>query len=112
LSSCWSPVAAVKQDGDGTNPTPVLELHAQRGFDHVRRRWIQSWGTQKWRLLYLDYDLRDAAPDNPTITVSYSVTPTGSYTALSPVLAETTDQSRRAGSSAQATAPSKASPCR
>ena len=96
VSTLWSPSASVKQDGDGTNPAPVLETAMIRGWDRLHRRWIQSMGKQKWRWTYADYDLRDAATDNPTIALSFATTPTGSYTAMShqSTLAETTDYSR------------------
>jgi hypothetical protein len=94
LSSLWSPSATVKQDGDGTNPTPIVETGMFRGFDRLHRRWIESMGKQKWRWAYVDYDLRDAASDNPTMTLSYCKSPTGAYTATDRTLPETTDISR------------------
>jgi hypothetical protein len=94
LSPLWSPSASVKQDGDGTNPTPIVETAMFRGFDRLHRRWIESMGKQKWRWAYVDYDLRDAASDNPTMTLSYCKTPTGAYTATDRTLPETTDVSR------------------
>lgn len=96
LSSLWSPSGTVKQDADGTNPTPIIETGAYRGYDRLHRRWIQSMGLQKWRFAYLDYDLRDAASDNPTITLQYALTPGGSYTTLAGgSLPETTDYTRK-----------------
>ena len=94
LSSLWNPSASVKQDGDGTNPTPIVETGMFRGFDRLHRRWIESMGKQKWRWAYVDYDLRDAASDNPTMTLSYCRTPTGAYTATDRVLPESTDVTR------------------
>lgn len=82
LSSLWTPGASVKQDGDGTNPTPIIETGSFRGWDRLHRRWIQSMGLQKWRFAYVDYDLRDSASDNPTMTLSYAKTPTGAYTTV------------------------------
>jgi hypothetical protein len=84
----------VKQDADGTNPTPIVETAMFRGFDRLHRRWIESMGKQKWRWAYVDYDLRDAATDNPTMTLSYCKSPTGSYTTTDRTLPETTDISR------------------
>ena len=53
-------------------------------------------GTQKWRWAYCDYDLRDSASDSPTITLSYALTPGGSYTALTGgTLPATTDYTRK-----------------
>ena len=95
LSSLWSPSASVKTDADGTIPTPIIETGAYRGYDRLHRRWIESMGLQKWRYLFLDYDLRDAAADNPTISLSYSTTPTGSYTTMiGGVINKSTDYSR------------------
>ena len=96
LSSLWSPSASVKKDGDNTVPTPIIETGAFRGYDRLHRRWIQSMGQQKWRWAYVDYDLRDAATDNPTITLSYALSPGGAYTALTGgTLPATTDYTRK-----------------
>jgi hypothetical protein len=94
LSSLWSPSASVKLDANGVAPTPIVETTMFRGFDRLHRRWIESMGKQKWRWSYVDYDLRDAATDNPTMTLSYCKTPTGAYTATDRALPETTDISR------------------
>lgn len=94
LSSLWSPTAAVKHDGDGTSPTPIWESAGIRGWDRLHRRWIESYGKQKWRFAYMDYDLRDAAADAPTVALSYGSTPTGAYTATSPDSPATTDYGR------------------
>ena len=80
LSTLWSPAAAVKHDGDGTNPTPIVETGMFRGFDRLHRRWIESMGKQKWRYCYVDYDIRDSASDHPTGTLSYTTQIAGSYT--------------------------------
>jgi hypothetical protein len=95
LSTLWNPSASVKQDGDGTNPTPIVETGMFRGFDRLHRRWIESMGKQKWRFAYIDYDLRDAASDNPTAALSYCTTPTGSYAQAGSSLPETTDVTRK-----------------
>lgn len=94
LSSLWSPSATVKRDGDSTNPTPIIETAMFRGYDRLHRRWIESMGKQKWRWAYVDYDLRDAATDNPTAAISYCTTPAGSYTQAGLTLSETTAFSR------------------
>ena len=95
LSSLWTPGASVKNDADGTTPTPIIETGAFRGYDRLHRRWIQSMGLQKWRWAYVDYDLRDAASDNPSITLSYATTPGGAYTTVTGgALPETTDYDR------------------
>jgi hypothetical protein len=79
LSSLWSPSSAVKLDGDGTVPTPIIETGAFRGYDRLHRRWIQSMGKQKWRFVYVDHDLRDSGGDDPVLTMSFATTPTGAY---------------------------------
>jgi len=48
VSPCWSPAAAVKKDADGTTITPTFETMAHQGFDHLHRRWIPSFGLQRW----------------------------------------------------------------
>lgn len=96
LSTLWSPSATVKTDGDSTVPTPIIETGDFRGYDRRHRSWIQSFGKQKWRFLYVDYDLRDAASDNPTITLSYATSPTGSYSSVAGgTLPETSDYTRK-----------------
>jgi hypothetical protein len=96
LSTLWSPSSSVKQDADGTTPTPIIETGAFRGYDRLHRRWIQSMGKQKWRYLYVDYDLRDSASDNPVITMSYATDPAGSYTTVSGgTLPKTTAMTRK-----------------
>lgn len=82
LSTIWTPVASFKNDGDGTAVAPQLETP----FYLDPRS-----GKKTWRSLYVEYDMRDAASDNPILTVSTCRTPDGSYTALSPTLPETTD---------------------
>jgi hypothetical protein len=48
-------------------------------------------GMQRWRDVYLERDLRDAASDSPTMTVSYVLSPeSASYTDCTPTLAATT----------------------
>jgi hypothetical protein len=91
VSSCWSPLAANKNDGDGTTPTPTFETMAHQGFDRLRRRWIASDGLQRWQYLYMRYNLTDYASDSPVLTASYVTTPDGtSYTSISPTFAKTT----------------------
>jgi hypothetical protein len=70
VSTCWSPTAANKNDADGTAVTWTIESAMHRGFMRLHRRWIVSQAIQTWRALYLDYDMRDAASDNPSIRVS------------------------------------------
>lgn len=86
FSSVFMPSASVKNDGDGTAVTPVYESP-----------FFVSKGKQlSWKRVYLDADIRDAASDNPTLTVSYVESPEStSYTALGTSFAETTAQTPR-----------------
>lgn len=88
LASMFSPAAGVKADADGTAVTPVVETPLFGG----------DTGKKTWRAVVVDYDLRDAASDNPTVQVSYIKNPGDAYTAVSSgkggVLAETTGKSR------------------
>ena len=96
LSSLWSPSSTVKTDGDSTVPTPTVETGAFRGYDRLHRRWIMSFGKQKWRYIYVDHDLRDSASDLPVITFSYATSPDGSYTNVSGgTLPATSDYARK-----------------
>jgi hypothetical protein len=89
LSSIFTPSATYKNDGDGTAVTPIVESR----FTEFRP------GKERWPRLYYGYDLRDAASDNPILTVSYgSGSPSTSnlqttYTTLG-TLSETTDYQR------------------
>ena len=90
LSSILSPAAATKNDADGTAVAPVLETGLFRGYSHIRRRWVMSYGLQQWSNLYFNYDMRDAATDNPVLTVSYAKDPNAtSYTTITRTLAAT-----------------------
>lgn len=83
LSTMWMPGATYKNDGDGS---PVLGTYESPFYD------TQGILTQRWRWAYLMHDLRDAASDNPTWTVSYCESPEGgaTYTALSPTIGAST----------------------
>ena len=83
FSTVFMPSASVKNDGDGTAVTPVYESP-----------FFRSKGKQlSWKRVYLDYDIRDAASDNPTLTVSYVETPEAtSYTTVGSAFAETSAQ--------------------
>lgn len=101
VSACWTPASSNKADADGTNVLPVLESSTHRGFMRFHRRWLTSQALQTWRSLYLDYDLRDAATDDPTLTVAVNDTPeASSYTTItggagqSPNFVETTAEKR------------------
>lgn len=83
LSTMFVPTATVKNDGDGTAVTPVYESP-----------FFVSKGKQlSWKKVYLDYDIRDAASDNPTLAISYVESPEQtSYTAVSGTFGESTAQ--------------------
>jgi hypothetical protein len=91
LTSILSPAAGVKADADGTSVTPVLETP-----------WFPIGPSKSpIRDIYVAYDLRDAASDNPTLTLSYVLSPENtSYTAVSDfsgsayTLAETSEFTR------------------
>lgn len=98
-SSMWFPSAAVKNDGDGTPVLAVFESALLQFFYKIpgmRRIFYTNLGMQeRVRKLYMEYDLRDAASDNPTLTLGYLSDPAlSSYTALSPVFPETTGYKR------------------
>lgn len=71
ISTCYLPTSTVKNDGDGTAVAPVLETAYYK----------DKPGKKTWRRVYVNYDLRDSASDNPTLTVSYITSPEAtSYT--------------------------------
>jgi hypothetical protein len=87
ISDIFAPTGTNKNDANGTAVLPVIEypfFMAQPGQKTAMR-------------VYLGYDLRDAASDNPTLRVSYTPTPESTtYTALTPDLGETTAYQRTA----------------
>ncbi|MBI3936418.1 MAG: hypothetical protein HY323_05530 [Betaproteobacteria bacterium] len=87
LSGIYSPTSATKNDANGTAVTPILESGLLSFGSQARKRF---------KKVYLSYDCRDAATDNPTLTASYLTSPEAtSYTALSPTFAETTARTRK-----------------
>lgn len=85
LSTVFTPSATYKNDGDGDAVTPLVETPYYKlsaGIDRIRR-------------VYVTYDLRDAATDNPVYAVSYATTPEGAYTGISATLPETTAMTRK-----------------
>ena len=92
VSTCWAPASAYKKDGDATTITPVFESVMHMGYDRLHRRWISSYGQQRWKYLYYSMRLTDYASDSPTVTLSYTTdpTPTGAYTSLATTVAGTT----------------------
>lgn len=93
LSTIFTPSATYKNDGDGTAVAKMIET----GFYEF------GPGIDSLKAVYLNYDLRDAASDDPTYAVSYITSPEStSYTAIA-TLAETTARTRsrmRVGKSA------------
>lgn len=91
ISTCWSPASAVKKDADGTTLTQTFETIAHQGYDKLHRRWIASYGQQRWKFLYYALQLTDYAADAPTLTLSYLTSPNAtSYTAIGTAVAATT----------------------
>lgn len=86
LSPMFSPSSTYKNDGDGTAVAGTIETGYFRG----------SPGQKSWKRVYVTDKLEDYATDNPTIQISYAVTPeASSYTNLSGTLAENTAEDRR-----------------
>jgi len=85
LSSIFTPSATYKNDANGTAVTQVVESPFYEfgpGLDSLKS-------------VYVTYDLRDAATDNPTFAVSYATAPEAtSYTSIG-TLAETTARARK-----------------
>lgn len=83
LSTMWTPSATYKADGDSS---AVLATWESPFYD------TQKIGSQRWRHVYLQHDLRDAGSDAPKWTISYTNSPEdgAAYTALSPTFAATT----------------------
>ncbi len=95
LTEVFVPAASNKADADGTAIQPYVEYPCRRGFFKQQRRFLPAQGLTHFRRLYLSYDLRDAASDNPTLTVSYVTNPEAtSYTAMARTLTGTTDFTR------------------
>lgn len=85
LSSMWTPSSSFKNDGDGDAvayqvETPFYEFGV--GIDLVRNA-------------YVTYDLRDAASDNPTLTVAFCLHPEDTSYTTATTLAETTARDRK-----------------
>ena len=84
VTSFLRPLAANKADADGTAVEPLLET-----------AYIGDPRLKTLRRLYVNYDIRDAASDNPILTASHILSPEAtSYTALSPTMPETTESTR------------------
>lgn len=84
-SSMWTPTSSVKNDGNGTAVTAVMESPFYEGTP----------GLKRIRSIFVGSELTDWATDNPTATVSYITTPEAtSYTALADTIAESTAYQR------------------
>jgi len=87
VASCWFPAGVNKADADGTAVQPVLETKVIASTPNVKT-YARCW---------LDYDLRDAATDNPTL--AFQVAPGLEATTFSTVaespLPETPDELRK-----------------
>lgn len=82
LSSLFSPTSSNKNDADGTAVGWTLEL-PYVGISESKGRL---------KNVYVKYDLRDAATDNPTIAASYILSPEStSYTSITNTLSERTE---------------------
>lgn len=66
LSSIFMKSSTVKNDADGTAVTSTLETGYFMGREPQVKRWKKAHAT---------YDLRDAASDNPTMSISYVSSP-------------------------------------
>ena len=89
------PTASNKNDGDGTAVLPVVEYPCRRGWSRFQRKWVPTEGLTHWRRVYLSWDIRDAASDDPTLQAAYVENASStSYTNLVPAFAETTAKSR------------------
>lgn len=99
LTDIFTPASGNKNDADGTAILPVVEYPCRRGFFQQARKWLPTQGLTHWKRLYFNYDLRDAASDNPTLVPSYVSSPeASSYTSIAVALDETTAL-KRAGRS-------------
>ena len=87
LSSMFNtPGSTFAKDGDGTAVLPVWETPF---YDEGK-----SFGSQRWRNAYLEYDLRDPGGQLPTMTLEVCFSPEAGapYTVLAPTLAATTQK--------------------
>lgn len=87
VADVFAPAAANKLDGNSVAVLPLLETGYFEG----------PIGPKTLKNLYVGYDLRDAASDNPSLTASYIDSPEQtSYTTITPSLQETLKYGRQA----------------
>lgn len=85
VSSFFAPSASTKADADGDSVLPVLETPF----------FMETSLLKTIRRAFLTYDIRDAASDNPALTLAFIDSPEEtSYTDVSPTLPETTEITR------------------
>jgi hypothetical protein len=84
VASCWNPTAAVRFDGDSSSLFPVWETPMHMGYDRLHRRWVQSFGLQRWKYVYYSMNIVDFASDFPSVAISYTTNPApnAAYTAI------------------------------
>lgn len=68
LAGIFRPTGAIKTDPNGTDPSPTI------GWPYYR---FGSHGKSRLRAVYLTYDMRDAASDNPVLDTNFEDTPDG-----------------------------------
>lgn len=89
LSTVFTPAVGNKADANGDEPVPTIEtpFYEPGGA-----------GKKRWKYVYLTYDVREGASDDPSLGMSYTTSPeTISYTALpgATPFTETTKQERK-----------------
>lgn len=84
FSSVFAPAATYKSDAESTAVAPVVET-----------QFTPLEGQLRIKHVYVGHDIRDAATDNPILTVSYVTSPEATaYTDLGTTLAETSAYKR------------------
>lgn len=71
---CFTPAASNKSDADGD----AVDFQVETPFYQ-----LSPPGLKRYKSVYVGYDLKDAATDNPSLYMSYTTSPEGSsYTAM------------------------------
>lgn len=95
FSTLYQPAAPYKNDGDATAVTPIYESQFVRSGTPGRRSSGKTNGYSTFKSLFMDYDLRDAAADNPVLTLYYLRSPELTlYTQVTGTCNETTAKDR------------------